>query len=99
MMEHLNQEEYILVFLTLAHLLALSEGKNVKVDILGQIQSLTSYQSTKIMNEKMDHLHYSALTRTLEDDMWIIDSGYSRNMIGDQVRLSNLKEKSTSYKV
>ena len=81
------------------HLLALSEGKNVKVEILGQSQSLTSYQSTEIMNEKADYLHYSALTRTLEDDMWIIDSGASKHMTGDQVKLSNLNEKRTSYKV
>jgi hypothetical protein len=32
---------------------------------------------TEIMNEKTDHLHYSSLTGTLEDDMWIIDSGAS----------------------
>jgi hypothetical protein len=51
------------------------------------------------MNEKTNHLHYSALTGTLEDDMWIIDSGASRHMIGDQARLSNLNEKKTSYKV
>jgi hypothetical protein len=75
MMEHLTQGEDILVRLSPAHLLALSEGKNIKVEILGR-QSLTSYQSTEIMNEKTDHLHYSALTGTLEDDMWIIDSGY-----------------------
>jgi hypothetical protein len=99
MMEHLTQGEDILVRLSPAHLLALSEGKNVKVEILGQSQSLTSYQSTKIINEKTDHLHYSALTGTLEDDMWIIDSGASRHMTGDQVRLSNLNEKRTSYKV
>jgi hypothetical protein len=35
----------------------------------------------------------------LEDNMWIIDSGDSRHMIGDQARLSNLNEKKTSYKV
>jgi hypothetical protein len=46
MMEHLTQGEDILVRLSPAHLLALSEGKNVKVEILGQSQSLTSYQST-----------------------------------------------------
>jgi hypothetical protein len=51
------------------------------------------------MNEKMDHLHYSSLTGTLEDDMWIIDSGASRHMTGDQVRLFNMNEKRTSYKV
>jgi hypothetical protein len=98
-MEHLTQGEDILVRLSSTHLLALSEGKNVKVEILGQNQRLTSYKSTEIMNEKMDHLHYSALTRTLEDDMWIIDSGASRHMTGDQDRLSNLNEKKTSYKV
>jgi hypothetical protein len=53
------------VRLSPAHLLELAEGKNVKVEILGQ--SLTRYQSTEIMNEKTDHLHYLALTGTLED--------------------------------
>jgi hypothetical protein len=62
MMEHLSQGEDILVRLSPAHLLALSEGKNVKVDILGQSQSLTSYQSREIINKKTDHLHYSSLT-------------------------------------
>jgi hypothetical protein len=51
------------------------------------------------MNEKMNHLHYSVFTGTLEDDMWIIESGASRHMTGDQDRLSNLNEKKTSYKV
>jgi hypothetical protein len=97
MMEYLTQGEYGLVHLSPSHLLALSEGKNIKIDILGQ--SLTSYQSTEIMNERMNHLHYSALTGTLEDDMWIIDSGASRHMTGDQARLSNLNKKKTSYKV
>jgi hypothetical protein len=51
------------------------------------------------MNEKTDHLHYSTLIGTLEDDKWIIDSGASRHMTGDQVKLSNLNKKRTSYKV
>jgi hypothetical protein len=51
------------------------------------------------MNEKTDHLHYSALTGTLEDDMWIIDSGASRYMTGDEVRLSSVNKNKTSYKV
>jgi hypothetical protein len=93
MMEYLTQGEDVLVRLSPMHLLALSEGKDVKIEILGQ--SLTNYQSTKIMNEKTNHLHYSALTGTLEDDMWIIDSGASRHMTGDQARLSNLNEKKT----
>jgi hypothetical protein len=46
-----------------------------------------------------DHLHDSDFTGTLEDDMWIIDSGASRHMTRDRVRLSSLKEKKTSYKV
>jgi hypothetical protein len=49
--------------------------------------------------EKTSHLHYLALTGTIEDDMWIIDSGDSRHMTGYQARLSNLNEKKTSYKV
>jgi hypothetical protein len=103
MMEKLTQGDDILVCLSPTHLLALSEGKNVKVEILGQsqhftsrIQSLTNYQSIEIMN---DHLHYSSLTGTLEDDMWIIDSGVSKHMTGDHVRLSSLNENKTSYKV
>jgi hypothetical protein len=35
----------------------------------------------------------------IEYDMWIIDSGDSRHMTGDQSSLSNLNEKNTSYKV
>jgi hypothetical protein len=97
MMEHLTQGEDIQVRLSPTHLLALSEGRNVKVEILGQ--SLTSHQSTEVMKEKTSLLHYSALTGTLEDDMWIIDNGASRHMTGDQARLSNLNEKKTSYKV
>jgi hypothetical protein len=97
MMEHLTQGEDIQVCLSPVHLLALSEGRNVKVEILGQ--SLTSHQSTEVMNEKTSHLHYSTLTGTLEDDMWIIHSGASRHMIGDQARLSKLNEKKTLYKV
>jgi hypothetical protein len=90
MMEHFTQGEDILVHLNTTNLLALSEGKHVKVEILGQSQCLTSqsqiltnYQSTKIMNEKADHLHYSTLIGTIEDDMWIIDSGTSRHMTGN----------------
>jgi hypothetical protein len=51
------------------------------------------------MNEKTSHLHYSTLIGTIEDDMWIINSGASRNMTGDQPKLSNLNENKTSYKV
>jgi hypothetical protein len=51
------------------------------------------------MRETINLLHYSPLTVMIEDDMWIIDSGASRHMTGDQARLSNLNEKKTSYKV
>jgi hypothetical protein len=51
------------------------------------------------MNEKTSHLHYSTLIGTLEYEMWIINSGASRHMTGDQARLSNLNEKKTSYKL
>jgi hypothetical protein len=44
--DELTQGEDILVRLSPMHLLALAEGKNVKVEILGQSQSLTIYQST-----------------------------------------------------
>jgi hypothetical protein len=79
------------------HLLALSEDKNDEVEVLDQ--GMTSYQSTEDMSETISLLHYSALTGTIQDDMWIINSGASRHMMGDQVRLSNLNENKTSYKV
>jgi hypothetical protein len=60
---------------------------------------MTNHQLTKDMSETISLLHYLALTGTIEDDMWIIDSGASRHMTGDQARLSNLNEKKTSYKV
>jgi hypothetical protein len=85
------------VFLSLTHLLALSEGRNIKIEVLDQ--GMTSHQSTKDMSEKTSHLHYSTFTGTIEHDMWIIDSGASKHMTGDQSRLSNLNEKKTSYKV
>jgi hypothetical protein len=97
MMEHLAQEEGIQVCLSPTHLLALSEGRNIKVEVLDQ--SVTNHQSTKVMNEKTSHLHYLSLTRTIEDDMWIIDSGDYGDVTGDQARLSNIIEKKTSYKV
>jgi hypothetical protein len=79
------------------HLLALSEDRNDEVEVLDQ--GMTSYQSTEDMSKTISLLHYSTLTGTIEDDMWIIDSGASRYMTGDQARLSNLNEKKTSYKV
>jgi hypothetical protein len=51
------------------------------------------------MSENMSLLHYSTLTRTIEDGMWIIDNGPSRHMMGDQAKISNLNENKTSYKV
>ena len=59
-MEHLVQEEGIQVRLSPTHLLALSEGRKVKVEVLDQ--GMTSHQSTKDMSEKTSHLHYSTLT-------------------------------------
>jgi hypothetical protein len=96
-MEHLAQEEYIQMHPNSAHLLALSEDRNDEVEVLDQ--GMTSYQSTEDMCEITSLLHYSALTGTIEDDMWIIDSGASRHMTGDQARISNLNENKTSYKV
>jgi hypothetical protein len=97
MMEHLAQEEDIYMLPNSADLLALSEDRNDEVEVLDQ--GMTSYQSTEDMCETISLLHYSALTGMIEDDMWIIDSGASRNMTGDQARLSNLNERKTSYKV
>jgi hypothetical protein len=90
-MEHLTQEEGIQLCLSPMHLLALSERRNVKFEILDQ--NMTSHQSTEVINEKTSHLHYSELTGTIEDDMWIIESGASRHMMRDQARLSILNEK------
>jgi hypothetical protein len=95
--EHLAQGEDTQMCPSSAHLLALSEDRNVKVEVLDQ--GMTSYQSTEDMSEKISLLHYSALTGMIEDDMWIINSGASRHMTEDQARLSNLNEKKTSYKV
>jgi hypothetical protein len=96
-MEHLAQGEDIHMRPSSTHLFALLEDKNVRVEVLDQ--SMTNYQSTKDMSEMISLLHYSTLTGTIADDMWIIDSGASRHMTGDQARLSNLNENKTSYKV
>jgi hypothetical protein len=96
-MEHLAQKEDIHMHPNSAHLLALSEDKNDEVEVLDQ--GMTNYQSTEDMSETISLLHYSSLTGTFEDGMWIIDSGASRHMMGDQARLSNLNEKMTSCKV
>jgi hypothetical protein len=96
-MEHLSQEEYIQMRPNSAHLLSLSEDRNDEVEVFDQ--GMTSYQSTEDMSETISLLHYSTLTRTIEDDMWIIDSGAFRHMTRDQARLSNLNEKKTSYKL
>jgi hypothetical protein len=79
------------------HLLALSKDRNDEVEVLDQ--GMTNYQSTEDMYETISVLHYSALTRMIEYDMWIIDSGASRQMTGDQDKLLNLNERKTSYKV
>jgi hypothetical protein len=96
-MEHLSQGEDIHMRPNLAHLLTLSEDRNDEFEFLDK--GMTSYQSTKYMCETISLLHYSALTETIEDDMWIIDNGASRNMTGDQAKISNLNERKTSYKV
>ena len=80
-MENLSQEEDILMRPNSAHLLTFSEEINDEVEVLDQ--GMTHYQSTEDMCETISLLHYSALTRTIEDDMWIIDSGASRHMTGD----------------
>jgi hypothetical protein len=77
--------------------LALLEDRNVRVEVLDQ--GMTNYQSTEDISKKISLLHYSTLTGMIEDDMWIIDSGDSRNMKRDQARLTNLNEKKTLYKV
>jgi hypothetical protein len=96
-MEYLTQREDIKMRPSSTHLLALLEDRNVRVEVLDQV--MTSYQSIEDMSETISLLHYSTLTRTIEYDMWIIDSGDSRHMTRDQAILSNLNEKKTSYKV
>jgi hypothetical protein len=84
-MEHLTQEVDIQMRPNSMHLLALSEDRNDEVEVLDQ--GMISYQSTEDMCEIISLLHYSALTRMIEDDMWIIESGASRHMTEDQARL------------
>jgi hypothetical protein len=55
--------------------------------------------SKKTKHDKIDFFYYSALTGTVEDDMWLIDSGYSRHMTGDRRNFSSMKEKETPHKV
>jgi hypothetical protein len=96
-MEHLAQGEDIQMRHNSVHLLTFSEERNDEVEVLDQ--GMTNYQSTEDMCETIRLLHYSALIGTIEDYMWIIDSGDSRHMTGDQARLSDLNERKTSYKV
>jgi hypothetical protein len=56
MMERFDQGNNILVCLSPVHLLALSEGKNVKVEILGQSQRLTS-QNQSLTSFKSNRNH------------------------------------------
>jgi hypothetical protein len=84
-MEHLAQGEEIQMRPNSVHLLTFSEERKDAVEVLDQ--GMTSYQSTEDMCETISLLHYSTLTGTIEDDMWIIDSGASRHMTGDQARL------------
>jgi hypothetical protein len=55
--------------------------------------------SKKYKHEEAYFSYYSALTGSLEDDMWLIDSGASRHITGDRENLSSMKEKETSHKV
>jgi hypothetical protein len=96
-MEHLAQGEDIQMHPNSTHLLTFSEERKDTAEVLDQ--GMTNYQSTEDMCETISLLHYSALTGTIEYDMWIIDSGASKDMTGDQARLSDLNEKKTSYKV
>jgi hypothetical protein len=96
-MEHLTQGEEIQMHPNSVHLLTFSEERKDTVEVLDQ--GMTSYQSTEDMCETISLLHYSTLTGTIEDDMWIIHSGASRHMTGDQYRLSDLNERKTLYKV
>jgi hypothetical protein len=53
-MEHLAQGEVIQVRPSSAHLLALLEDRNVKVEVLDQ--GMTSHQSTEDVSEKTSHV-------------------------------------------
>jgi hypothetical protein len=55
--------------------------------------------SKKVKHEETDFFYYSSLTRSFEDDMWLIDSGASRHMTSDRENLSSMMEKETSHKV
>jgi hypothetical protein len=71
-MDHLAQGEDIQMRPNSTHLLTFSEERNDEVEVLDQ--GMTSYHSTEDMCETISLLHYSSLTGTIEDDMWIIDS-------------------------
>ena len=58
-MKHLAQKEDIQMHPKSTHLLALSEDRNVRVEVLDQ--GMTSHQSTEDMSEKTSLLHYSVL--------------------------------------
>jgi hypothetical protein len=84
-MEHLAQGEDIHMRPSSARLLALSEDRNIRVEVLDQ--GMTNYQPIEDMSKMISLLHYSELTRTIEDDMWIIGSRE-----GNMYRLLEQKE-------
>jgi hypothetical protein len=55
--------------------------------------------SKKTKHDETYFFYYSAITGTVEDDMWLIDSGASMHMTGDRKNLSSMKEYETPHKV
>jgi hypothetical protein len=55
--------------------------------------------SKKTKHDEEDFFYYADFTGTIEDDMWLVDSGDSRHMTGDHKNLSSMKEKDTPHKV
>jgi hypothetical protein len=53
----------------------------------------------KTKHDGVYFFYYSSLTGAIEDDMWLIDSGASRNMADDRKNFSSMKEKETPHKV
>jgi len=56
--------------------------------------------SKKVKKENTDFFYFYALTgSTNDDDIWLIDNGASRHMIGDRSNLPSIREKMISQKV
>jgi hypothetical protein len=49
--------------------------------------------SKKAKHEEIDFFYYLALTESFEDNMWLINSGASRDMTSDRENLSSIRKR------